>query len=206
MLACLVSVVTTIFFLSPRQRLRTLLMTLVMLLAISSTGLMVGLSVGELFKGRLDVSYTEKDLRWIMYLAQIEGFWQRPLLGNSPGSTEALIRMSVHEGWEPETIPTGGYSTFLTLLHDEGLIGLGLFLAFIGKIYQEARKIVKINQFGLPPRGASFFNGLLAMLVWSIFSPGLGMGLFWFGVALAWAFIRKDELLLETCRGARTAI
>lgn len=200
MLACLVSVVTTIFFLAPRQRLRTLLMTLVLLLAIFSTGLMVGHGVGELFQGRLDESYAEKDIRWIMYLAQIEGFLQHPLMGNSPGSTEALIRMTVPETWEPETIPTGGYSTFLTLLHDEGLVGLGLFLAFIFKIFQEAKKISTMNQFGLPPRGISFFNGLLAMLVWSIFSPGLGMGLFWFGVALAWAFIQKDCLLLETCR------
>jgi hypothetical protein len=203
MLACLVTMVAAPFFLPQGRRWKKIQMVLVIVLAMTSVFVFAG---QKLFSGRLETSYLEKDLRWEMYWAQIDVLWRNPLIGDGPGSTEELIRSIVPETWEPENVPTGGYSTIFTLLHDVGLVGLSLFLAFVWKIFQEAKKTLKLYRVGLSPHGPFFFNALLAMLVWGIFSPALGGGLFWFGVALAWAFIKKDCLLIDTYRRQGVAI
>lgn len=203
MMASLVTIVAAPFFLPQRQRLKKLKMALVIVIAIISVYFIAG---QNLFSGRLEADFVREDIRWDMYLAQIDAFWRNPLIGDGPGSTEALIRAVMPTGWEPETVPTGGYSTLFTLLHDVGLVGLSLFLAFILKIFQEAKKTLKLHRVGLSPHGPPFFNGLLAMLVWGIFSPAFGVGLFWFGVALAWAFIKKDCLLMDAYRRQRAAL
>jgi hypothetical protein len=198
MLACLVTMFTAQQFVPKSRRLGAFLVPLVLLLAVISVDLATGQGIRQFFQGRLEVGFAAEDIRWLMYKAQMENFLNNPLMGIGPGSTESVIRQTVGEGWEPETVPTGGYSTIFTMLSDLGLVGLGLFLAFIFKIYQDTRRTLQLFPLGLSPQGIYFFHGLLAMLVCGIFTQSvLGVGLFWFGVALAWTFIEKDLLLLD---------
>jgi len=143
---------------------------------------------------RLDYGFIRNDIRWIMYEAQYREFIRYPILGLGAGTTGDVIRSSMAWNWEPENVPTGGYGTVISILHDYGLVGMVLISIFIWRIYSSVKKKLGMN-FGKAKYSIIFYNGLISIIIWGIFSLSiLGLSMFWLATSLTWASIDKTQV------------
>jgi hypothetical protein len=182
-IAC--SIVLSYFFFihESKQRVKKLVILIMSILGIIIfTNLIFGsLIIEGIVEGRFNIDFIQSDLRSIFWLEQINGFLTSPLIGHGRGMTHDLIIAILPEQMDAQAV--GGYSFWVTLLYDTGILGFITFIIFVIKSLREKSKIIYSDNQETNP----YNYGIVGMLGFGLLlGPMLNCGTFWFTMVVLW--------------------
>lgn len=97
------------------------------------------------------------------------------------GLGHPMYGLSTGPGW----IPSG----LLNVVHDTGVVGLSIFLAFVGLLLLDAYRATKVRDTALRHISAGSLAGMLAWLVMDQFSSSMILGFTWVFIGLTSAIV-----------------
>jgi hypothetical protein len=133
-----------------------------------------------ILQGRLNETHTLTDTRIILFTSQVSGFLEFPIFGNGRGMTRLLSDKIMPILYQQDE-PTGGWSFWLTLLYDSGLVGAISFIIYFIALFRMVKPSMK--NFYKSESKIYFFGILSIMMTGLFFGPLIG-GIFWMALLL----------------------
>lgn len=141
---------------------------------------------------RFDQNSIQNDPRMLLFGFQIEGFLDNPLIGNGRGSTVLLTERILPEMFAIEE-GVSGWSFWLSLLYDSGLLGALSIVFFMIFLYSYLNKNVSetINK-----NSKAYYYGVISILFYGIFFGTTLNGTFWLGLSMIYLSTLNNKLHL----------
>jgi len=166
-----------------KNKIRFIVISSIVITSVGLIGFLFRLNILEGYlEGRFDEANTRIDPRLELFAAQISGFLESPILGNGRGMTLVLTDKVMPTLFQ-DNVSTGGWSYWLTLLYDSGILGVISLLVYILSLYRIKNHYFSKNVSSESKTKIYFFGILGIMFTGILFGPLTG-GIFWMAILL----------------------
>jgi O-antigen ligase len=123
------------------------------------------------------------DNRFILYYAAIQATMEHWLVGLGPGGFMTWLRDEIGFG------PNNPHNLTLLLTSEFGVVGLGIYGAFIWATYRRAREAIRLSLANNDIEGASYsaaaISSLVGLLIYAQFNPLFRASMIYIAAGLA---------------------